>query len=156
VRAAGGTAYFVIDQAVFDEVDAIYKSGKLSAGSRGPNIGAVEPAAKGRTLQELAAALKLPAATVSATYNRNAAMGEDVEFHKGADYLQALDKPPYYAYEPSVSDSSSVMTLGGLKTETVSGIMGWSYNSGISMGDCLFFGRTAGGHAADAGKSGKS
>jgi 3-oxo-5alpha-steroid 4-dehydrogenase len=176
VRAAGGTAYFIIDQAVFDEVDAIYKSGKLFAGSRAPNIAAMEPTAKGRTLQELATALKVPPAALTATfatYNRNAARGDDTEFHKQAHYLQPLDKPPYYAYDHSPRNSSSFMTLGGLKTDryarvqnhhgrpipglyaagrTAAGIMGWFYNSGTSMGDCLFFGRTAGRHAAGASK----
>jgi succinate dehydrogenase/fumarate reductase flavoprotein subunit len=180
VRAAGGTGYFIIDQAVFDEIDGIYKSGKLFAGSRGPNIAAMETAAKGRTLQELATALKMPPAGLSATfatYNRNAAMGYDADFHKGEHYLQPLDKPPYYAYDHSPSNSSAFMTLGGLKIDrnarvrnihdqpipglyaagrTASGIMGWYYNSGTSMGDCLFFGRAAGRHAAGLGKGTKT
>jgi 3-oxo-5alpha-steroid 4-dehydrogenase len=140
----------------------------------------MEPAAKGRTLEELAAALKMPEKNLTrtfATYNRNAAMGEDVEFRKGAHYLQPLDKPPYYAYDHSPSNSSGFMTLGGLKIDrharvqsihgqtipglyaagrTASGIMGWYYNSGTSMGDCLFFGRTAGRHAAGLGKPGNA
>jgi 3-oxo-5alpha-steroid 4-dehydrogenase len=180
IRAANGTAYFILDQTIWDEIDGIYKSGKLFGGSRGPNIAAMEPAAKGRSLQELADALKIPAAGLTATinaYNRNAAMGQDVDFHKDHHYLQPLDKAPYYAYDHSPSKSSSFMTLGGLKIDryarvqnaqgrpmpglyaagrTASGIMGWYYNSGTSMGDCLFFGRTAGRHAASTGKGGQS
>ena len=106
-----------------------------------------------------------------ASYNANAARGEDPEFHKEACWLQPLETPPFAAIDLRVgSGPYSVFTLGGLHTDTAqrvldadgvpvaglyaagrtaSGIPAQGYNSGLSLGDCTFSGRIAGAAAAD-------
>jgi succinate dehydrogenase/fumarate reductase flavoprotein subunit len=107
-----------------------------------------------------------------ATYNRDAAAGEDIQFHKHADWLKPLDVGPYAAFDLSFNKSVYVyMTLGGLRAglhgealdasgQPIAGLYavgacaahlapkGDSYASGLSLAPGSFFGRMAGRHAA--------
>ena len=92
-------------------------------------------------------------------------------FHKSKKYLSPIDKPPFKVYDLSVDKSMySSHTFGGLQTnvdsqvinvwgEVIDGLYAAGRNtsglptspyiaSGISVGDCTFFGRQAGQHAA--------
>jgi len=100
-------------------------------------------------------------------YNHHAGSGADPLFHKAPRWLRPLE-PPLGAIE--LGDSAFMsFTLGGLHTDThgrvldlggdpipglygagrsTSGIPGWGYCSGMSLGDGTFFGRRAGLHLA--------
>jgi succinate dehydrogenase/fumarate reductase flavoprotein subunit len=123
------------------------------------------------TVEEMEAGLGLPAGALVATmaaYNAAAARGEDPEFHKHRDWLQALDKPPYAAFDLSVGHAKFAgFSLGGLRTgadgavrradgSTVAGLYAagataWNiaqdargYSSGTCLGEATYFGRRAG------------
>ncbi len=111
-----------------------------------------------------------------ALYNEGVARGEDPLFHKNASWLHEL-KGPFAAFDPAdlsrASGSSTTgfsgFTLGGLHTDVdgrvqaatggvveglyaagraSSGMHGFGYVSGTSLGDGSFFGRRAGRAAA--------
>ncbi len=128
-----------------------------------------EVAAVGETVAELEAELRLPAGSLEATldlYNRHAARGEDPVFHKQAEYVVPLVKPPFGAFDCTTAGSLyAAFTLGGLDTDpdgrvldpegaaipgllaagrSTSGLSVGSYASGLSLGDGTFFGRRAG------------
>lgn len=74
--------------------------------------------AKGDTIEDLAAAMKVDAATLRATYDRYAQLvkdGSDADQGKPADNLVALETAPYYAVKffPTTFGST-----GGVKTDT--------------------------------------
>src|SRR5690606_27025433 len=95
--------------------------------------------------------------------------GEDPDFHKAPEWVQALE-PPYGVVDLRVEASYyAPFTLGGLVTDadsrvlddagvaipglfaagrTTVGIAAGGYVSGISLGDGTFFGRRAGASAA--------
>ena len=127
----------------------------------------------GESPEELEKALELPAGSLQSTldlYNRHAENGSDPLFHKSADYLERLDRPPYGAFDCTTEKALyAVFTLGGLQTDTegrvldpegdplgglfaagrsTSGIAVGGYSSGLSLGDGSFFGRRAGRTAA--------
>ena len=127
----------------------------------------------GESPEELEQALKLPPGSLQATldlYNRHAENASDPLFHKSADYLECLDRPPYGAFDCTTEKALyAVFTLGGLQTDTegrvldpegdplnglfaagrsTSGIAVGGYSSGLSLGDGSFFGRRAGRTAA--------
>jgi 3-oxo-5alpha-steroid 4-dehydrogenase len=120
-------------------------------------------------------ALAIPAGALLATieaYDRNAARGEDPEFHKAPKYLRPFGAPPFAALDCSTDNSIiGAVTLGGLAVkatgevlnvagEPVTGLFaagrctaglcreGRTYASGLSIGDAGFFGRLAGRAAA--------
>jgi len=126
----------------------------------------------GETIEELEAALELPAGSLAATvelYNRHARNGVDPVFHKAQKWVKPLD-PPYGALDCRVDTSLyAVFTLGGLQTDvdgrvlsadgdplsglysagrTSASISCPGYSSGLSIGDGTFFGRRAGAAAA--------
>ncbi|MDT4920165.1 MAG: 3-oxo-5alpha-steroid 4-dehydrogenase, partial [Pseudonocardiales bacterium] len=106
-----------------------------------------------------------------AYYNRHAAEGLDPTFGKAAEWLQPLH-PPFAAFDMSIGKARYCgFTLGGLVTsvdgevlddlgQSIHGLYaagacasnlvqdGPSYNSGLSIGEATFFGRSAGRHAA--------
>jgi 3-oxo-5alpha-steroid 4-dehydrogenase len=111
-----------------------------------------------------------------AYYNRHADNREDPLFHKSPDYVRPLSGPPYVAYDLSVDQAfTPVHTFGGLHTSvdgqvlnsfgeaipglfaagrTTAGLPTAPYiASGLSVGDCTFFGRRAGRAAAAEGKA---
>jgi succinate dehydrogenase/fumarate reductase flavoprotein subunit len=160
VCQAGGRAWLIVD-------DTLY--GRTQAGHR--------IAAVGESFEELEHELGLPGGALVGTlarYNRHAARGEDPDFHKGRDWLYALEQPPFAALDCS-SDRSIFggFTLGGLRVRahgdversdgsTIPGLyaagrctaglcrQGATYASGLSIGDASFFGRLAGRQAAAA------
>jgi len=132
-----------------------------------------EVSAVGETPAELEHELGLPPGSLASTmalYNLHAQKGEDPVFHKAAEYIKPLVKPPYGALDCTVENSLyAAFTLGGLATDTdgrvldplgepipglfgagraTSGISVGSYSSGLSLGDGTFFGRRAGRCAA--------
>jgi succinate dehydrogenase/fumarate reductase flavoprotein subunit len=148
----GGRAWLVVDDAIFERPDY-------------PR----EVAAVGETLGELETQLALPAGSLEATlrlYNEHAREGRDPVFHKGAEYVQPLEKPPFGAFDCTTEGSLyAAFTLGGLRTNSdgevlsaegeviaglyaagraTSGLAVSSYSSGLSLGDGTFFGRRAG------------
>ena len=128
----------------------------------------------GKTIAELESNAGFPKGSLQATaryYNELCDQGEDHQFHKSGNYLQGLRKPPFRAYDISIHKAQySSHTFGGLSTNThgqvldswgavipglyaagrtTSGLPTMPYiASGISLGDCTFFGRRAGQHAA--------
>lgn len=131
-------------------------------------------AATGASMAEIEAKLKMPPGALKGTvdyYNAQAAKGDDPLFHKNADFIAPLAKAPFTAYDLSVSRAfTPVHTFGGLHTNldaqvldawnqpipglyaagrTVAGMPVAPYiASGVSIGDCTFYGRRAGIHAA--------
>jgi succinate dehydrogenase/fumarate reductase flavoprotein subunit len=152
----GGRAWLVVDDEVFEKPDY-------------PR----ELVAVGETPAQLEEELGLPAGSLETTlalYNRHAERGEDPLFHKASDYVTALVKPPYGAFDCTTENSIyAAFTLGGLRTdvdgrvldpegEAIPGLFGagratsglsvGGYSSGLSLGDGTFFGRRAGRCAA--------
>jgi len=129
------------------------------------------------TVEEMEHALDLPGGALQRTvrdYNRHAAQGADPVFHKHPHWLQALDHPPYGAFECSLGKAGYVgFTLGGLRVSIDGAVLdarsraipglyaagacasniaqdGSGYSSGTCIGEATFFGRRAGRHAASA------
>lgn len=128
------------------------------------------PVATASTVGDLAAQLQLPRGALQNTvgyYNRYAANGEDPMFQKEQTWLRPLQKPPFTAWNLSVDSAFfPAHTFGGLQTSvegavinsfgdaiaglyaagrTTAGLPMAPYiASGLSVGDCTFFGRLAG------------
>jgi 3-oxo-5alpha-steroid 4-dehydrogenase len=126
--------------------------------------------AEGNTIGDVADQLSFPRGALQNTvayYNRNAGNGVDPLFHKSASYLRPLQGPPYKAWDISVDQAFfAAHTLGGLHTrlsgqvvnsfgQDIPGLFAAGRNSaglptapyiasGLSVGDCTFFGREAG------------
>lgn len=126
------------------------------------------------TLGDLAAAVGFPQGALQHTlsyYNRFASTGRDPLFQKHGHYLRPLQGPPYKAWDLSVARAFfPAHTFGGLQTDldgrvinsfgvpieglyaagrTAAGLPTAPYiASGLSVGDCTFFGRRAGVAAA--------
>jgi len=127
-------------------------------------------AAQGNTIGDIAEQLDFPRGALQDTvayYNRHAANGEDCLFQKDRQYLRPLQGPPYRCWNLSVDKAFfPAHTFGGLHTgpsgqvlnsfgahipglyaagRTSSGLPGAPYiASGLSVGDCTYFGRRAG------------
>lgn len=155
-----GQAYFIAD------ADSAYKQPRDS----------VLTAATASTIEELEQKIGVAKDSLVQTvnyYNKNAAKRQDPLFEKSSKYLAPIIKPPFVAYDLSVKSAFvSVHTFGGLHTRpsgqvvdtfgdnidglyaagrTSSGLPTAPYiASGISVGDCTFFGRQAGANAAKA------
>lgn len=135
----------------------------------------IDIVAVGETWDEVAEELGLPAGALQqsvAEFNRHAAEGLDPYFHKSAEWLRPLSKPPFAALSYCQGDiDAHAFTLGGLATRpggevldgdgqpiqglyaagrTACGLPRWGegYSSGLSLGDSTFFGRLAGKSAA--------
>lgn len=126
------------------------------------------------TIEEMEAALGVPAGSLAATlerYNADIEAGEDTEFHKHPDWLKVLHAP-YAVFEISIPRSDyHWMSLGGLVTDAdgralredgtpIPGLYaagactnhlaqdGDEYASGMSLAGGSLFGRRAGRHVA--------
>ncbi len=126
--------------------------------------------AEATSVSDLAIELGLPSGALQHTvayYNRFAEIGEDPLFQKGAPYLRPVLGAPYRAWDLSVDKAFfPAHTFGGLHT-TVDGQVVNSFGeaipglyaagrttaglptapyiaSGLSVGDCTYFGRRAG------------
>lgn len=153
-----GVAYFICD-----------KDSDRPAGSDSQPL-----VAQANSIAELESKAGFPKGSLQMSveyYNQYAKEGEDPLFHKSKKYLSAIDKPPFKVYDLSVDKTMySSHTFGGLHTRptaqvvnvwgdtipglyaagrTTSGLPTSPYiASGISVGDCTFFGRQAGKNAA--------
>ena len=132
------------------------------------------PVARGNSIGDIAGQLGFPRGALQHTvayYNRHAGNGDDPMFRKSPEYLRPLQGPPYQAWDLSVDKAFfPAHTFGGLHT-TVDGQVLNSFQdeipglyaagrttaglpmapyiaSGLSVGDCTFFGRRAGRTAA--------
>lgn len=130
------------------------------------------------TIQEMELGLGVPQGSLVATldeYNRDAAAGDDTQFHKRPEWLKPLTAGPYAAFDLSFSSSTyAYISLGGLRTNVegqaldgagapIPGLYavgacaahfpmnGGEYASGMSLGPGSYFGRRAGRHAAALG-----
>ena len=132
---------------------------------------------RANTIGDLAVAVGFPQGALQhsvAYYNRFAASGEDPLYHKNEAYLRPIQGPPYSAWDLSVNQAFfPAHTFGGLHTsidsqvlssfgEAIPGLyaagrtsaglpMAPYIASGLSVGDCTYFGRRAGRHAATGG-----
>ncbi len=133
--------------------------------------------AQSSSVGDLAARVGFPQGALQHTvayYNRFAASGRDPLFQKGVAYVRPLQGPPYKAWDLSVDRAFfPAHTFGGLHTDidgrvisvegdavpglyaagrTTAGLPTAPYiASGLSVGDCTFFGRRAGRAAATEG-----
>lgn len=123
---------------------------------------------------DLEAGLGLPEGSLQKTmaaYNKVAATGQDPLWHKHPDWVEALDRPPFAAFEVGYDNSLyHYLTLGGIRTSAEaevtdsSGIVipglfaagacvssipqnGRGYAPGLSLGPASYFGRVAGQNA---------
>ncbi len=132
------------------------------------------PVAEGNSISEIAVRMDFPKGALQHTvgyYNQHAANGDDPLFRKSRTWLRPLQGPPYKAWDLSVGKAFfPAHTFGGLHTtvdgqvlnsfgEAIPGLYAAGRNtagiptapyiaSGLSVGDCTFFGRRAGRAAA--------
>lgn len=133
------------------------------------------------TIAELESALELPAGSVAATlerYNKMAAAGEDLDFHKSPDWLAPQDAGPWAVFDLRLGHAMYAgFTLGGIRVSVdgeamradgsvVPGLYaagacasnlaqdGKGYCSGTQLGEGSFFGRRAGRAAAARAREG--
>ena len=129
------------------------------------------------TVEEMEAALGIPEGALAETlanYNKNAANGEDPDFHKGAEWLEPQDQGPWGAYDLTLGKALYAgFTMGGLRVDldgrvqredlsVIEGLYaagacavniaqdGLGYSSGTQLAEGSYFGRRAGRHAAKA------
>lgn len=160
LRQIGDRIFLLVDHALFEQPTALSR---------------IEVAAVGESWDEVERELGLVEGTLVHSvrvHNRHAAKGLDPLFHKGAKWLKPLDEPPFAALACHLGQAFyPYFTLGGLRTlptgealrangERVPGLYAagrnccglprWAegYSSGMSLGDCTFFGRLAGRSAA--------
>lgn len=127
------------------------------------------------TVEEMEQALGMPTGNLQKTledYNRDAANGEDTQFHKSPEWITPLNNSPWAAFEISITSSTyRFIALGGLACNIDSQVLdtngkpipglyaagancahfptnGGEYASGMSLGPGSFFGRIAGKRAA--------
>jgi len=135
------------------------------------------PIAKANTIAELEAKIGLAKTSLQHSlefYNRSAEQGVDLQFGKDKKYLRPLTQGPFTAYDLAPDKAFyAAHTFGGLSTDennqvlnaygeaiqglyaagrTTQGLPSSPYiASGLSIGDCTFFGRIAGKHAITQG-----
>lgn len=134
------------------------------------------------TIEELETALELPAGSVAATlerYNKMAAAGEDLDFHKAPEWLAPQDTGPWAVFDLRLGRAVYAgFTLGGIRVSVdgealrpdgsvIPGLYaagacasnlaqdGKGYCSGTQLGEGSFFGRRAGRHAAAVSSAGR-
>lgn len=168
----GMMGFQVFDQAVYDKAVAA----QAAAGQSSPmtlDANKIRLLVKGRTLEELAANMAVPAGALRRTverYNGFVDAGRDEDF--GRQVLAGnfgkpvrVDKAPFYAY---ATIGHLLATYGGIAVdaqmrvlrqgqpipglyaagESTGGFHGASYHSGTGIGKALIFGRIAGRSAA--------
>jgi succinate dehydrogenase/fumarate reductase flavoprotein subunit len=162
-----GIAYLVVDDGIFGR----------------PEFGGYDVIDAWEDFASMERDLALPEGSLQETlrrYNEGAARGEDPDFHKGAKWLEVLDRPPFAALQASLGKNPYVgFTLGGLRVsidgevlreggDAIPGLYaagacasniaqdGTGYSSGTCIGESSFFGRRAGRHAAGASGAGSA
>jgi succinate dehydrogenase/fumarate reductase flavoprotein subunit len=156
----GDKFYLLVDDAIFEQPSELSR---------------IKIAAVGETWEDVEKELGLVQGTLVSTietYNRHAAEGQDPLFHKHEKWLKRLEQPPFAALACHLGEAFyPYFTLGGLRVRptgevlttdgdpilglyaagrTACGLPRWGagYSSGMSLGDCTFFGRLAGKQAA--------
>jgi len=159
-RQVGDKIYLLVDDDIFEQPTELSR---------------IQIAAVGESWAEIERELEMVEGTLVNTvnvHNQHAAKGEDPLFHKTAAWLKPLDRPPFAALACHLGEAFyPFFTLGGLSTlptgevltndrEVIPGLYaagrtscglprsGENYSSGMSLGDCPFFGRLAGAAAA--------
>jgi 3-oxo-5alpha-steroid 4-dehydrogenase len=174
----GGKAWLVLDSRQRRAAIRECFVGGLWAFQKIPAMVLMLGAPRGKTPEELAGKMGFDPAAFRATVDAaNAAahgQGPDPQGKTGAG-LQALEHPPYYAFDISAGSRTfpcPAITLGGLRVDEASGLVlddkgraipglyaagraaigvaSNGYVSGLSIADCLWSGRRAGAHAAAA------
>ena len=161
-RQVSNRIHLLVDNAIFEQPSEFSR---------------IEIAAVGESWEEIEREIGMVEGTLVSTvrvFNEHAAKGEDPLFHKTPAWLEVLDEPPYAALACHLGEAFyPYFTLGGLRTrptgealtadgDVVPGLYaagrnccglprsGAHYSSGMSLGDCTYFGRLAGRAAASA------
>ena len=162
LRQMGEKIYLLTDESIFQQPSELSR---------------MEVAAVGESWEEVERELGMVEGTLVntvSTFNRYAAKGEDPLFHKHEKWLKVLDEPPFAAISMHPGEAFyPFFTLGGLSTRPTGEVLGQDgepiaglyaagracsglprsaefYSSGMSLGDCTFFGKLAGKAAAEA------
>ncbi|MDL2354512.1 MAG: FAD-binding protein [Pseudomonadota bacterium] len=172
---AGGRAWLILDASLRREALRECLSGALWLFQSGPALLLMAGAAKGRDADALAAKLGMPAAQLASTlaaYDAAARGEADDPFGKTAAMRAPLGQGPFYAIDISMDSKvfpCPAITLGGLRVDDANGavlradgcaigglyaagraalgIASNQYVSGLSLADCIWSGRRAGGAA---------
>lgn len=171
-----GTAIIILDKKMKEASREQCKPGKAQWFQRAPALLNLWFNCKeGRTIEELAAQIKVPPERLRASveaYNRICESGED-PLGKPKTQLHKIENGPFYAIDASIYSKRfpcPTLTLGGLVVDEQSGLVkredgtlvnglyaagrsalgicSRSYVSGLSIADCVYAGRRAGRHAA--------
>jgi succinate dehydrogenase/fumarate reductase flavoprotein subunit len=161
-RQVGNKIYLLVDDEIFEQPSEFSR---------------IQIAAVGESWEEIEHELGMVEGTLVNTvhvHNRHAAKGEDPLFHKTAAWLKPLDRPPFAALACHLGEAFyPFFTLGGLSTRLTGEVLtidrdvipglyaagrtscglprsAENYSSGMSLGDCTFFGKLAGAAAARA------
>ncbi|MFA7604376.1 MAG: FAD-binding protein [Novosphingobium sp.] len=169
---AGGKGWMIMDQPLFDMVEAEIKGMKKMFFQK-VAFRAIQKdyTKKADTLDELAGSIGVPAdrlAATIATYNGHIARGEPDPLGKSEKYRRKIEQGPFYATD--IGDSLKLspipaLTMGGLVVDedtgevlandggtvpglyaagrTAVGICSHYYVSGLSLGDCVWSGMRA-------------
>ncbi len=172
-----GHAWLILDQTLFERVKA--EAPGQSSFFQLPQVRFLLALGnkKADTLIELADMVQISRSGLQTTiesYNNAARAGDADSMGKAREYVQPLDRAPFYAIDCSLDASPffpcATMTLGGLVVDedsglvkradgstiqglyaagrTAAGLCANAYVSGLSIADCIFSGRRAGRHAA--------
>lgn len=160
---------------VMDQPDSIAYLIVDEAHMRRPEVPLITFIDGWETVAEMEADLGIPEGDLQRTladYNRHAAVGEDPDFHKSAEFLAPQDKGPWAAFNLSLGKAMySCFTIGGMATSVDAEVLdgmgraipglyaagacaaniaqdGKGYSSGTQLGEGSYFGRRAGRHAA--------
>ena len=176
IERSAGRGWLILDQATLDGIRADLK-GDIHLVQRLTGwVYLFRGLSRASTLGELAQKLGIPATALERTmneYNRRIVDVEVDEFRKSDAYRTRLSGGPWYAVDISIGAAGNQcfsLTLGGLRVDEASGqvlgqdgriidglyaagrcavgVCSHTYVSGLSLADCIFSGRRAGGHAA--------
>ena len=159
-RQVGNRVFLLVDAGIFEQPSEFSR---------------IEIAAVGESWQEIEREIGMVEGTLVNTvrvHNQYAAKGEDPLFHKTSAWLKPLDEPPFAALACHLGEAFyPFFTLGGLSVKPTGEVLtadgdvipglyaagrtccglprsAEGYSSGMSLGDCTFFGRMAGAAAA--------
>ncbi len=177
VEEQDGVAYLILDQGLRKLAKKQSKRGKAQWFQRAPALlNLWFNSKKADSIEELAHIIDVPAQTLKQTladYNAAASGKQPDRFHKDPNKMQAMTDGPYYAINCSIDSKRfpcPTLTLGGLVVDaktghvkregggvipglyaagrTAVGVCSRQYVSGLSIADCVYSGRRAGGAAA--------
>jgi len=175
----GGRAWLIINHKLWMEAKDNIKNGNLMSFQKLPAVLSMKFSTKrARAIEDLARKIGVDAANLQRTLDdyRRAAKGEAADpFEKASEDMDELAEGPWYAINMNGDNPMNPIfsiTVGGLLVDensglvmradgstipglyaagrTAIGLCTYLYLSGLSAGDCIFSGRRAGRHAADA------